>query len=87
MKICGSSVPFHVRKAVPALPFRQRGSVSPFGSRCRKHRSERKSTVFCQPAAISRLSPLLPADNETWDTEITDMPIKKPSPHSPFFIP
>ena len=69
MKICGSSVPYHVRNAVPALPS---GNTVPFLLRNQMQETplRKEATVFCQPAAVPRLSPLLPAANETWNTGI-----------------
>ena len=69
MKICGSSVPYHVRNTVPALPS---GNTVPFllRNQMQAYISVRVATVFCQPAAVPRLSPLLPAANETWNTDI-----------------
>ena len=47
---------------------------------------KKEATVFRLPAAVPRLSPLLPAANETQAAGIAAMPIKQAFPHSPFFI-
>lgn len=85
MKICGSSVPYHVRNAVPALPS---GNTVPFHLRNQMQETplRKEATVFCLPADVPRLSPLLPAANETWNTGIHSHANQKASPHSPFFI-
>ena len=85
MKICGSSVPYHVRNTVPALPS---GNTVPFLLRNQMQETplNKEATVFRLPAAVPRLSPLLPAANETQAAGIAAMPIKQAFPHSPFFI-
>ena len=73
--------------AIPSLPclpatrFR-----SSFGTRCRKHRSERRRLFSASPRPYpGYLRFSLPPMKHGIQTS-TAMPIKKASPHSPFFI-
>ena len=63
--------PFHIMYAMPSLPCRS-GNTVPFLLRNQMQETplRKEATVFCQPAAVPRLSPLLPAANETWNTDI-----------------
>ena len=63
--------PFHIMYAMPSLPCRS-GNTVPFLLRNQMQETplNKEATVFRLPAAVPRLSPLLPAANETWNTDI-----------------